>query len=84
MVVLISRVKLRIIIKSTDCICDCIVDPLYIYDLRGHILLRVSSNGLLCRMMDYFPGHSFFQTRCATFDGQLLYNFVNKKLSISH
>jgi hypothetical protein len=22
--------------------------------------------------MDYFPGHSFFQTRCATFDGQLL------------
>jgi hypothetical protein len=34
--------------------------------------------------MCYFPGHSIFQTRCTIIDGQLLYNFVNKKLSILH
>ena len=34
--------------------------------------------------MDYFPGQSFFQTRCTTIDVQLLYNFVNKKISILH
>ncbi len=35
-------------------------------------------------MMCCFPWHSFFQTHCTTIDGQLLYNFVNKKLSILH
>ncbi len=35
MVVLISRVKLRIIIESRDCIRDSVVDPLYIDDLGG-------------------------------------------------
>jgi hypothetical protein len=34
--------------------------------------------------MCYFPGHFFFQICCTTIDGQLLYNFVNKKLSILH
>jgi hypothetical protein len=33
MIVLISRVKLRIIVQSGDCIRDCIMYPLYINDL---------------------------------------------------
>jgi len=32
MIVLISRVKLRVIVQSGDCIRDCIMDPLYIND----------------------------------------------------
>jgi hypothetical protein len=32
--------------------------------------------------MDYFPGQSFFQTRCVAPCGQLLYNFVNKNNSL--
>jgi hypothetical protein len=30
-------------------------------------------------LMCNFPEHSFFQTHCTTIDGQLLYNFINKK-----
>jgi hypothetical protein len=33
MIVLISRIKLRIIVQSGDCIRNCIMDPLYINDL---------------------------------------------------
>ena len=35
MIVLISRVELRIIVQSRDCIYDCIIDPFYIDDLGG-------------------------------------------------
>jgi hypothetical protein len=39
MIVLISRVKLRIIVQSGDCIRDCIMDPFYINDL-GDISIK--------------------------------------------
>jgi len=35
MIVLINRVKLWIIVQSGDCIRNCIMDPLYVNDLRG-------------------------------------------------
>jgi hypothetical protein len=43
------------------------------------IFLPLAAVQAASQMMDYFPGQSFFQTRCTTIDGQLLYNFLNKK-----
>ena len=50
---------------------ECVVNQILVQVIQEEVVDGV----LVC----YFPGHSFFQTRCTTIDGQTLYNFVNKK-----